>query len=143
MTSNSEDLKELLTMNGLKPTYQRLMILDYLQEHRTEHPTVERIYTALSGQMPMLSMTTVYNTLSSLLRVGLVSAITITGTEVRYDFLTTPHHHFLCRNCGRIFDVDVKCPVAERRNMKGYSVEEVHGYFKGLCKVCQKKQRKR
>jgi Fe2+ or Zn2+ uptake regulation protein len=118
------------------------MILDYLQKHKTEHLTVEKIYSTLSGEMPMLSMTTVYNTLSSFLKVGLVSAITITGTEVRYDFLTNPHHHFLCRMCGQIFDVDVQCPVAERKSMKGYCIEEVHGYFKGLCKECLKKQRK-
>ncbi|UCF69702.1 MAG: transcriptional repressor [candidate division WOR-3 bacterium] len=142
MTSNSEHLKELLAEKGLKPTYQRLMILDYLQEHRKEHLTVEKIYTALSGEMPLLSMTTVYNALSSFLKAGLVSAITITGTEVRYDFLTEPHHHFLCRMCGRISDVDVQCPVAERKSMKGYLIEEVHGYFKGLCKECLKRQRK-
>jgi Fe2+ or Zn2+ uptake regulation protein len=142
ITSNGEHLKEMLTANGLKPTYQRLMILDYLQKHKTEHLTVEKIYSTLSGEMPMLSMTTVYNTLSSFLKVGLVSAITITGTEVRYDFLTNPHHHFLCRMCGQIFDVDVQCPVAERKSMKGYCIEEVHGYSKGLCKECLKKQRK-
>jgi len=142
ITSNSKYSKELLMTNGMKPTYQRLMILDYLREHKTKHLTAEKIYYALSQKMPMLSMTTVYNTLSSFLKAGLVSAITITGTEIRYGFLTAPHHHFLCRICGQIFDIDVNCPVAERKSINGCRIEEVHGYFKGLCKECLKKQRK-
>lgn len=141
--SNSEHLRDLLSDKGLKPTYQRLRILDYLNKHKDDHLTAEKIYEALAKKMPVLSMTTVYNTLNSLLRVGLVSAVTITGTEVRYDFITTPHHHFLCRKCGRIFDIAVDCPVARKKRIEGYKIEEVHGYFKGMCKDCLKKQRKR
>ncbi|KPK64815.1 hypothetical protein AMJ83_01130 [candidate division WOR_3 bacterium SM23_42] len=140
--SNSEQLRDLLTARGLKPTYQRLRILDFLNKHSDKHLTAEKIYEALAKKMPVLSMTTVYNTLNSFLKVRLVSAITITGTEVRYDFITTPHHHFLCRKCGRIVDIDVDCPVAKRKSIKGYEIEEIHGYFKGICKECLKKQRK-
>ncbi len=139
---NSKELRKLLTEKSLKPTYQRLMIVDYLHRHMSEHLTVEKIYNALSGQMPVLSMTTVYNTLNSFLKAGIVSAITITGTEIRYGFITSPHHHFLCRGCGDIIDVDVRCPIADRRSINGCKIEEIHGYFKGLCKKCLKKQRK-
>lgn len=126
----------------MKPTHQRIVILDYIYKHKTEHLTAEKIYEALVKKMPTLSLTTVYNTLSSFLKAGLVSAITITGTEVRYDIAATPHHHFLCRECGKIIDVDIRCPVARRKNIRGCKIEEVHGYFKGLCKECVKKQRK-
>lgn len=139
---NSREMRKLLTEKGLKPTYQRLMIIDYLNKHKENHLTAEMIYKALTDKMPMLSMTTVYNTLSSLLGAGLVSAITITGTEIRYAFITKPHHHFLCRGCGSITDISVSCPVAERKVIDGNQVEEIHGYFKGLCKKCLKKRRK-
>lgn len=131
-----------MTDKGLKPTYQRLMIIDYLNKHKEDHLTAEMIYNALTDKMPMLSMTTVYNTLSSLLSAGLVSAITITGTEIRYGFITKPHHHFLCKDCGSITDIGVSCPVAERKVIDGNQIEEIHGYFKGLCKKCLKKRRK-
>lgn len=139
--SNTDEFRAYLTAKGLKPTYQRIMILAYLNRHRNMHLTVEKIYEGLIKRMPMLSLTTVYNTLSSFLKARLVSAITITGTEVRYDLATTPHHHFLCRECGKIFDVDVRCPIASRKSVNGCKVEEVHGYFKGLCKECMKKER--
>jgi Fur family peroxide stress response transcriptional regulator len=140
--SNTSGLKERIAANGLKPTYQRIVILDYLNKHKTEHLTAEKIYEGLIKRMPMLSLTTVYNTLSSFLKAGLVSAITITGTEVRYDPVTMPHHHFLCKACGKIIDVDVSCPIANRKTIRGCRIEEVHGYFKGLCKDCLSKRRK-
>lgn len=132
----------MLKAKGLKPTYQRLMIMEYMDKHRTEHLTAERIYGDLSKKMPMLSMATVYNTLNSFLKTGVVSAITITGTEIRYGYITEPHHHFLCRICRRIIDLDVRCPVADRKEVSGHRIEEIHGYFKGICKDCLQKKRK-
>jgi len=140
--SNSINLREVLTAKGLKPTYQRILILDHLCGKAKKHLTAERIYETLSKKTSTLSLTTVYNTLGSFLEAGLVSAITITGTEVRYELTTTPHHHLLCKRCGRIIDIDIQCPNVNRKSIKGYKVEEVHGYFKGICKSCLKKQSK-
>ena len=47
---------------SIKPSMQRIAIMEYLMEHRT-HPSADEIYTALSPSMPTLSKTTVYNTL--------------------------------------------------------------------------------
>jgi len=140
--ANSVTLKEILTDKGLKPTYQRILILDYFYSNAKKHLTAERIYETLSKKTSTLSLTTVYNTLGSFLEAGLVSAITITGTEVRYELTTTPHHHLLCKQCGRIIDIDIQCPNVKRKSIKGYKIEEVHGYFKGICKRCLKKQPK-
>jgi Fur family peroxide stress response transcriptional regulator len=140
--ANSVTLKEILTDKGLKPTYQRILILDYFYSNAKKHLTAERIYETLSKKTSTLSLTTVYNTLGSFLEAGLVSAITITGTEVRYELATTPHHHLLCKQCGRIIDIDIQCPNVKRKSIKGYKIEEVHGYFKGICKRCLKKQPK-
>ena len=130
--------KILLKEKGIKPTYQRLKILEYMSKNMNIHPTVEMIYEKLIDDIPTLSLTTVYNTLNTLLEKGLVYGVTITGTETRYDFNTSPHHHFLCRKCGQIIDIDVKCPFAEGRKKAtaGHRIEEVHGYFKGICKDC-------
>lgn len=134
-----ERLKKLLEHTGLKPTYQRLKVLEYLDRHIDTHPTAEMIYEAIARNMPTISVTTVYNTLNAFLQTGLVSAETITGTEVRYDLVTRPHHHFLCRICGRIIDVDVTCPVVEAKMkvINGHTIEEIHGYFKGVCETCK------
>ena len=53
---------EQLTLHGVKPSVQRLAVMEYLLTHRT-HPTVDEIYRALVSKIPTLSQATVYNTL--------------------------------------------------------------------------------
>jgi Fe2+ or Zn2+ uptake regulation protein len=134
--TNMKRLKSTLTAKGLKPTYQRLTILEYLETHVDTHPTVETIYEALVKRIPTMSMTTIYNTLNTYIEKNLVSAVTITGTELRYDSITVPHHHFLCKKCGTIFDVEVKCPIIDKNHVNGHQIDEFHGYLKGTCREC-------
>ena len=51
------------------------------------------------------------------------------------------HHHFLCNICGDIIDIDIKCPNIDRIIREGHRIDEVHGYFKGICKKCINKGR--
>ncbi len=134
--TNMERLKDVLIAKGLKPTYQRLKILEYLDKHLNSHPTVEMIHDAVARKVPTISVTTVYNTLNTFIEKNLVSAVTITGTELHYDCVTTPHHHFLCKKCLRIFDVEIKCPIVEKNHVGGHQIDEIHGYLKGTCKEC-------
>ena len=53
---------ERLLDHNIKPSMQRIAIMQYLMEHPI-HPSADDIYTALSPSMPTLSKTTVYNTL--------------------------------------------------------------------------------
>jgi Fe2+ or Zn2+ uptake regulation protein len=131
MVSNMERLKDVLKTKDLKPTYQRIKILEYLDKHGNSHPTVEMIYEALCRKIPTMSMTTVYNTLNAFLEKGLVSEVTITGTEVRYDF----------KKCGKIIDIDIKCPIADKKKIYGHKIEEFHRYIKGICKDCLKREK--
>ncbi|OPX18299.1 hypothetical protein BXT86_01990 [candidate division WOR-3 bacterium 4484_100] len=138
-----EKLKTELIARGLKPTFQRLKVLEYLKQNKT-HPTAEIIYEHLSRKIPTMSITTIYNTLNIFLKKGLLSAITITGKEIRYDYNSSPHHHFLCTHCGRIIDINLTCPYTDgkKKVIAGHRIEEVHGYFKGICKDCLKKEAK-
>jgi len=131
---------KLLKENSIKITPQRLEILRYLDDHRT-HPTTAQIYSDLKEKNPSLSKTTVYHSLKISKEHGIIQTLTISGSELRYDFKCTMHHHFLCKKCGRIFDIDISCPNIEKIRKEGYQIDEVHGYFKGVCKVCLKKRR--
>lgn len=53
------DVIERLQSHSIKPSVQRIAIMQYLMDHHT-HPTVDEIYTALAPSMPTLSKTTVY-----------------------------------------------------------------------------------
>ncbi len=126
---------KILKENKLKVTPQRLEILRYLDINRT-HPTADSIYSGLKEQNPSLSKTTIYNTLQLLGEHGLVQILTISGSELRFDSDISPHHHFLCKSCGKIYDVDIACPNADKVEAGGHRIDEIHGYFKGICKKC-------
>ena len=96
-----EKYVKLLKENSIKVTPQRLEILRYLDEHRM-HPTVDQIYTELKENNPSLSKTTVYNSVEILRDHDLIQSITISGSELRYDFKHGMHHHFYCKNSNHL-----------------------------------------
>nr|WP_320059043.1 transcriptional repressor [uncultured Bacteroides sp.] len=128
---------EYLLNHQVKPSVQRMAIMEYLLEHKT-HPSVEEIYSALSPAIPTLSKTTVYNTLRLLVDQGAAQMLTIDERNVCFDGDITPHSHFLCKKCGKIYDlflqVDMKEVVAN--DIEGHQVTEIHYYYKGVCKNC-------
>ena len=56
------DVIERLQSHSIKPSVQRIAIMQYLMDYHT-HPTVDEIYTALAPGMPTLSKTTLKNTM--------------------------------------------------------------------------------
>jgi Fe2+ or Zn2+ uptake regulation protein len=130
---------KFLEENSIKTTLQRLEILRYLDDHRT-HPTANQIYSDLKEKNPSLSKTTV-NSLKIFKEHGIIKTLTISSSVIRYDFNCNIHHHFLCRKCGKIIDIDRSCPHIEKIRKEGYQIDEAHGYFKGICKECLQKKK--
>jgi Fur family peroxide stress response transcriptional regulator len=131
-----EEKKAELKERGILLTIQRSAVLDFLHDN-IHHPTAEEMYQSLRGIYPALSRATVYNTLDLLKQHGLIQEITIERTKAHYDYKTEPHHHFLCRHCGRIYDVDVKkIPLEQEGRLDGHTIEEVWLYMSGICAAC-------
>ena len=122
-------------MSGIKPTAQRLTILSAVASDRS-HVTIRGLHAALVKKIPTLSKTTLYTTLELFAAEGLVRALTIDPAEVRYDGVGAPHHHFFCTACGRILDIDLTCARERAGEIHGHRIDEVHGYFKGICRAC-------
>ncbi len=132
--------KNILGSVGIKPTYERLRILKYLEEKHT-HPGANTIYEEIIKEIPTISKTTVYNALKLFVEKNIVIPIYITGKEERFDVDTKPHHHFLCTKCGKIIDIDLECPYCKKGIIEGHQVKELHGYFIGICKDCLEKKK--
>ena len=128
---------------GIKPSMQRMAIMKYLMEHPV-HPSVDVIHSALSPSMPTLSKTTVYNTLKLFTEQGASLMLTIDEKNVHFDADTSAHSHFLCKSCGAIYDLP---PEQTEENpdepcrMDGHHVQEVHCYYKGVCRNCLNKEK--
>lgn len=126
-----------LLNHNIKPSVQRIAIMDYLLMNRT-HPSVEEIYTALCDSIPTLSKTTVYNTLKLFTEQGAALMLTIDDRNVCFDGDTSQHGHFLCKKCGKIYDLFTAEPEKEEVGLEidGHSVSEIHHYYRGTCKEC-------
>ncbi len=130
-----EKYKQLLVSNGIKPTYHRIKILEYLYLNKI-HPTADTIYNGLCQTVPTLSKTTVYNTMDVLKEHHLVRALSITESELRYEYENHAHQHFLCRICGEIFDVFCDCKNEHLPEIEGHQIESISCYLNGICRNC-------
>ncbi|MDD3107770.1 MAG: transcriptional repressor [Alistipes sp.] len=134
------ELQNYLQHYGIKPSVQRIAILEYLHTHAT-HPTAEEIYVALHPTMPTLSKTTVYNTLKLLARHGAILLLDIDGETAHFDGDIRPHAHFLCHQCRHIWDLPLAvAPEALLLDeLELFQVDDIQLYYKGLCRACQQK----
>ena len=130
-----EELVVLLKDAGIKPSVQRIMILDYLVKNHT-HPTVDMIYQALYTDIPTLSKTTVYNTLGLFTDHNLVQKLFIEENEIRYDIDTAVHGHFKCVDCGLVTDFNINRIETEVDKLNENKIIAREVYYRGICKKC-------
>lgn len=140
MIDIEKEAYDRLLNNGVRPSAQRLAIMQYLLGHTT-HPTIDEVYKAVNQEIPSLSRTTVYNTLRLFADHHAAQMITIDDHRVCYDGDVRPHVHFFCKRCGRVIDLfGERAPHLLRpKNVGGNLVEEEQLYYKGVCAECRRK----
>lgn len=129
------DTSELLRRHGIRPSLQRIAVMDYLLAHRT-HPTADEIYGALATQIPTLSKTTVYNTLALFVTQGAAAHIAIDPRGSRFDGDTSMHGHFLCTRCGALHDIFFDTPPTLPELSGGDVATCAQIYYRGTCARC-------
>ena len=120
-------------------TPQRLAVLAALKSRR-DHPTADHIYQEVRRQLPAISFNTVYKSLEILYQKGMVIKVNPLHAVARYDGVTGPHAHLICRQCHRITDLDWEAseiPVLPAMALHGFRVEQPSLTFWGLCPGCQ------
>jgi len=121
---------------GVRPSVQRVAIMDYLLRNRN-HSTAEEIYCALSSTMPTLSKMTVYNALNLFVAGGAITAVDIDAGTRRFDGEAAMHAHFMCKRCKTIMDVEIKQREMVTGNIpEGVQADEVQLLYKGVCNKC-------
>lgn len=137
MRETEREAYSRLEQCGLRPSVQRMVIMEYLLTHKV-HPTVEYVYKGVKRKLPTISRTTVYNTLRLFADMKAAQMLTIDEHRVCYDGTTQPHVHFLCKSCGKIIDLmDIEAPaLSEPQMVDGNKVDEAQLYYKGICEAC-------
>ncbi|MDR2886132.1 MAG: transcriptional repressor [Rikenellaceae bacterium] len=136
-----EKAREYLLGYGIRPSLQRMAVMEYLLTHKT-HPTADGIFSALYPSIPTLSRTTVYNTLSMLAGCGAILTLDLDPQQMHYDGETSPHAHFICTRCGHIHDIwpdseGWRGMLAAAPPPAGASVTDIQLSYKGLCSACK------
>ncbi len=131
-----------MSKRSFKLTNQRSVILDYVNGNYT-HPTVDEVFAGVRENLPRISKKTVYSNLGFLCREGLVNEVNVKGAQ-RYEPSQSPHHHLVCRKCGRIQDLESKDLYSHVKKVagriKGFDAESFQVHFYGVCSKCREKE---
>ncbi|MCX7974277.1 MAG: transcriptional repressor [Candidatus Aminicenantes bacterium] len=131
-----EEIKNFLIKNGIRPSFYRLKIYQYLLNERT-HPSADEIFLYLKKEIPTISRATIYNTLNLFLNKRLVQLINLERDEARYDATLSWHAHFKCLNCNKVFDFHIES--LKLKGVEGFQILEKQLNLAGYCAQCQKK----
>ena len=119
---------------------QREEILKILKATKS-HPTAEWIYSQARKKIPRLSLGTVYRNLNNLHRKGAIRKLQLGTPFDRFDADTSPHQHFICKKCGKIYDLFIDMEKDLRslaeKEIK-FRIEKVEVEFHGICLNCLK-----
>ena len=100
----------------------------------------KEIHQALRKRFPTMSLSTVYNTLDTLERIGEIQSLHIFDDFLNYEANVSPHVHFHCRKCGAIHDIftdertDFAVPTGD---IDGHEVTSYSIVLGGTCKLCR------
>jgi Fur family ferric uptake transcriptional regulator len=97
----------------------------------------QEILGAAQVLAPRLSIATVYRNLKSLVDEGMLRSVLLPGENPRYEPADSGHHHhFQCRQCERVFEVDA-CPGnLASLAPSGFTVEDHELTLYGRCRDC-------
>lgn len=103
------------------------------------HPTALMVYEALKGDMPRLSLGTVYRNLNQLSDAGRLKKIPLPDGSCRFDGTTHAHSHIVCQDCGCVADVtppSIARLKTEVEDATKFSVSSVDLVLYGRCQLC-------
>ncbi len=138
--SHHGQIMEALQAIGYRLTPQRMMILEAIADS-DGHISAEEIHEEVRAAYPYLDISTVYRTLDLLKALHLVSETDMGRGHSQYELLSKGlHHHLICRECGRILDMENSFLDPLRRAIEGeydFHAEIEHLAIFGICRDCK------
>jgi Fe2+ or Zn2+ uptake regulation protein len=132
------DVSARLREHGLQVTAQRLAVLRAVSAH--PHCTADTVAEVARGEIGAISKQSVYDALSVMAEKGVLRRIQPEGSAARYeDRVGDNHHHLVCRDCGRLADVDCAAgytPCLAASEDHGFEIDEAEVVYWGRCPDC-------
>ena len=100
-----KEVRERLRLSALRPTRQRAALAWLLLAKGNRHVTADELFSEATEANLSISLATVYNTLHSFAKVGLVREIAIGGSKVHFDTNLSDHHHYFYEDSSELVDI--------------------------------------
>ena len=135
-----EDAEQLLRQHEIRVTAQRLAVLNAVSAR--PHATADDLADDVRASIGTVSRQAVFDALGVLADKGLIRRIQPARSAARYeDRVDDNHHHLVCRDCGRMVDVDCAAgyrPCLDVDDDYGFAIDEAEVIYWGFCPACQK-----
>ncbi len=133
-------LRDICSKAGIRLTHQRLEVFKEIKSAH-DHPAAEDIYGRLKKRMPTISLDTVYRTLATFEKMGVIRKMHVLDDHARFDPNMERHHHFVCTKCKKI--IDFKWPDFDELALPPEitdvgTILEQQVEVRGVCKKCAK-----
>ena len=95
------------------------------------------------GQLPRISLGTVYRNLEILTALGEIQTLELGGSQKRYDGVPQKHYHIRCIHCGCVEDAPIAPLQTLEDKLYGSTVFTIMGHrleFIGLCPECSQNE---
>ena len=131
-------MEKALRAAGYRITQQRKAILNYLAT-TDAHPSAQQVFQEAKKDHPGLSLATVYNTLETLGRMGLIKILDFQAMDNRHETNLVPHINLICTSCGKIqdFEKGSTIHVGKVKEEFGFEVEDFRLEYYGICSECR------
>jgi Fur family transcriptional regulator, ferric uptake regulator len=126
-----------------RDTQQRKSILKAIINARRPL-SVNEVFELARRDVAALGIATVYRNIKSLQAEGQIVEVELPGQPPHWEIAPeNHHHHFLCRNCEKIFEIKDCLGDFHRLLPAGYTLEEHDLLLRGICKTCNKAKPKK
>ena len=117
------------------------MAILYVLQDAPGHLSPLQVFARARRLVPRITATTVYRTLETLHRSGLVWQTSRAKGRLAYELAQGHHHHLVCTKCGK--DVAVKeawieSAYRQLETASGYLIDHSHVSLSGVCRSCRR-----
>ena len=141
MSHHTMDYEGIIHAAGHRVTPQRILILDTVCD-LSGHTTLGEIYARVHAVDTTIDRSTLYRTLKLFVDLGLVVSADTGAGETYYEVAKShPHHHLVCRHCGK--EQEIEHTVMQRMfdqvfQEYGFQPDTDHLVLFGICTDCQR-----
>ena len=133
-----------LNAAGMRVTNQRALILEIIRQE-LGHLDANELCRRAREKQPHLSLSTVYRTLQTFKKLGLVEECHFDESHHHYEVKPpTEHYHLVCLGCGRVIEFQYPLARYVKRNVaeaKDFEIVDTEIRMTGYCSKCHQNRK--